>query len=577
MKEIIKNIKAARSEKKAELVLKNANIVNVFINALEKADVAIEDGIIVGIGEYEGETEIDLEGKYLCPGFIDGHIHIESSFLCGANFEKAVLPHGTTAIITDPHEIANVAGINGIKFMMETTENLNLSVYFTLPSCVPSTDLDESGAILEAADLYSLYSSPRVVGLSEVMNVYGTIHGDEKVLQKIIDCKVNGKVVDGHAPDVKGKDLNAYIVAGVQSDHECTDIQEAMEKLKRGQYIMIREGTAAHNLKALLPLFKEPYCQRCMLVTDDKHPDDLLRLGHIDDIIRKAISFGVDPLIAIKMATLVPSQYFKLEKMGAVAPGFKADLLVLSNLDSLRIEKVYKSGKLIVENGKVIQSSKLSIDSSDYEEVLHSFHLNEITIEDLQLHQQGENERVICLMPNELLTTEKIIPFQKQEGMAPGVNTKEGIVKLAVFERHKNTNHAGLGFLGNYPLKKGAVASSIAHDSHNLIVAGTRDEDMVLAANTVIQNQGGLAFVVDGKVLGEVELPIAGLMSFKDAETLSKKMNQMKQILSEYGINSDIDPFMTLAFVSLPVIPKLRLNTFGLIDVEKQEIIPSVF
>ena len=400
MKEIIKNIKAARSEKKAELVLKNANIVNVFINALEKADVAIEDGIIVGIGEYEGETEIDLEGKYLCPGFIDGHIHIESSFLCGANFEKAVLPHGTTAIITDPHEIANVAGIKGIKFMMETTENLSLSVYFTLPSCVPSTDLDESGAILEAADLYSLYSSPRVVGLSEVMNVYGTIHGDKKVLQKIVDCKVNGKVVDGHAPDVKGKDLNAYIVAGVQSDHECTDIQEAMEKLKRGQYIMIREGTAAHNLKALLPLFKEPYCQRCMLVTDDKHPDDLLRLGHIDDIIRKAISFGVDPLIAIKMATLVPSQYFKLEKMGAVAPGFKADLLVLSNLDSLRIEKVYKSGKLIVENGKVIQSSKLSIDSSDYEEVLHSFHLNEITIEDLQLHQQGENERVICLMPN---------------------------------------------------------------------------------------------------------------------------------------------------------------------------------
>ncbi len=577
MKEIIKNIKAARSEKKAELVLKNANIVNVFINALEKADVAIEDGIIVGIGEYEGETEIDLEGKYLCPGFIDGHIHIESSFLCGANFEKAVLPHGTTAIITDPHEIANVAGIKGIKFMMETTENLSLSVYFTLPSCVPSTDLDESGAILEAEDLYSLYSSPRVVGLSEVMNVYGTIHGDKKVLQKIVDCKVNGKVVDGHAPDVKGKDLNAYIVAGVQSDHECTDIQEAMEKLKRGQYIMIREGTAAHNLKALLPLFKEPYCQRCMLVTDDKHPDDLLRLGHIDDIIRKAISFGVDPLIAIKMATLVPSQYFKLEKMGAVAPGFKADLLVLSNLDSLRIEKVYKSGKLIVENGKVIQSSKLSIDSSDYEEVLHSFHLNEITIEDLQLHQQGENERVICLMPNELLTTEKIIPFQKQEGMAPGVNTKEGIVKLAVFERHKNTNHAGLGFLGNYPLKKGAVTSSIAHDSHNLIVAGTRDEDMVLAANTVIQNQGGLAFVVDGKVLGEVELPIAGLMSFKDAETLSKKMNQMKQILSEYGINSDIDPFMTLAFVSLPVIPELRLNTFGLIDVEKQEIIPSVF
>ena len=334
-------ISAAKGEVDAELVLKRAKVVNVFTNEIEEADVAIHHGKIIGVGEYSGQNEVDLDGKYVCPGLIDGHIHIESSMLCGPAFEQAVLPHGTTAVITDPHEISNVAGTTGLNFMLETTRNLKLSVYFMLPSCVPSTDLDESGAVLEAKELAAYYRSERVLGLAELMNSYGTVNGDAKILQKICDCIAAGKNVDGHAPFLSGKDLNAYITAGVQSDHECSDVNEALEKLRRGQYIMVREGTAAQNMNALLPLFKEPYCDRCMLVTDDKHPGDLLRGGHIDYIIRKAIAAGVEPAVAIKMGTLIPAKYFGLKQNGAVAPGYAADLIVVSDLKNFTVESVY--------------------------------------------------------------------------------------------------------------------------------------------------------------------------------------------------------------------------------------------
>lgn len=570
-------ISAAKGEIGAELVLKHAKIVNVFTNEIEEADVAIQQGKIVGVGEYSGAVELDLSGKYVCPGLIDGHIHIESSMLCGPAFEQAVLPHGTVAVITDPHEISNVAGTAGLEFMLETTKDLALSVYFMLPSCVPATDLDESGAVLEAKELLPYYQNSRVLGLAELMNSYGTVHGDAKILQKILDCAGNGKLIDGHAPFLSGKTLNAYITAGVQSDHECSDISEAMEKLRRGQYIMVREGTAAQNLNALLPLFREPYCERCMLVTDDRHPGDLLHGGHIDHIIRKAIAAGIEPAIAIKMATLIPARYFGLKQHGAIAPGYAADLIVVSDLQHFTVERVYKQGQLVAENGKATISTPLMLDAKRFARVLDSFAMEEITLHDLELRETGENERVICLTPHELLTEEKIFPFQNHPSTASGVDVEHQIVKLAVFERHRHSGHVGLGFLGNYGLKCGAVASSIAHDSHNLIVAGTNDADMVLAGNTVRKNKGGLAFALHGEVIGELALPVAGLMSTESAEAVEEKLQALKAALRRYGISDDIDAFMTLAFVSLPVIPKLRLNTYGVVDVEQQKIVPAVF
>lgn len=570
-------ISAARGEIPADLVLKRANVVNVFTNEIETADVAVCGGRIVGVGEYSGKTELDLRGKYVCPGLIDGHIHIESSMLCGPAFEAAVLPHGTVAVVTDPHEISNVAGTTGLDFMLETTKDLKLSVYFMLPSCVPSTDLDESGAVLEADALEPYYQEPRVLGLAELMNSYGTVNGDEKILQKIRGCTAAGKHIDGHAPFLSGKGLNAYVAAGVESDHECSALEEAMEKLRRGQYIMVREGTAARNMDALLPLFREPLCERCMLVTDDKHPGPLMRDGHVDYLVRRAIAAGVGPVVAIKMATLIPARYFGLKQNGAVAPGYAADLIVVSDLEHFAVEQVFKGGELVAEQGNVLRPAHLAVDEARFAPVLDSFDMDEITIQDLELKEHGEQERVICLTPHELLTSEKIVPFQRRPGMAPGVDVDQHIVKLAVFERHRHSGHVGLGFLGNYSLKCGAVASSIAHDSHNLIVAGTNDADMVLAGNAVRKNKGGLAFVANGKVLGELPLPVAGLMSLGSAQDVDAELQKLKLLLWEYGISEDIDAFMTLAFVSLPVIPKLRLNTYGIVDVEQQKILPAVF
>ena len=575
--ELKRRISAGRGDALADLVLKNARIVNVFTDEIDTADIAISGNSIVGVGTYHGRKEVDLHGKYVCPGLIDGHIHIESSMLCGPAFEQAVLPHGTTAVVTDPHEISNVAGLEGLDFMLETTKNLTLSVYFMLPSCVPATDLDESGAVLNAEQLRPYYGNPRVLGLAELMNAYGTVRCDPKILQKIRDCTEAGKIVDGHAPLLSDKDLNAYIAAGVQSDHECSNIEEAMEKLRRGQYIMIREGTAAKNMEALMPLFREPYCSRCMLVTDDKHPGDLLQGGHIDYIIRKAIAAGVDPVVAVRMGTLVPCQYFGLAHSGAVAPGYTADLIVLSDLEKFTVEQVYKKGKLVAQQGKMLHPAALAVDKARFARVFDSFNMDEITPEQLQLKQTGTRQRVICLTPHALLTTEKIVPFCQHPGTAPGVDVAQQIVKLAVFERHHRSGHVGLGFLGNYGLQCGAVASSIAHDSHNLIVAGTNDADMVLAGNTVRKNKGGLAFALNGQVVGELPLPVAGLMSTESAETVEEKLQALKAALKAHGISEDIDAFMTLAFVSLPVIPKLRLNTYGIVDVDAQRIVPAVF
>lgn len=568
-------ILVASGAKKAPLVLKGGRILNVFTKELTHGDVAIADGYIAGIGSYEGEEEIELDGMVVCPSFIDGHIHLESSMISPAAFEAAVLPHGTTAVVTDPHEIANVAGTQGIDYMLEATEDLELDVYFMLPSCVPAAALEESGAVLEADELKPYYSHPRVLGLAEMMNSYGTVRADESILRKLLDAKKEQKLIDGHAPGLSGRELCAYAAAGVQSDHECSDFEEALEKLRCGQWIMVREGTAARNLEALIQVCREPYAQRCMFVTDDKHSGDLKQTGHIDGIIRKAIRLGADPVTAILMGSFYPAQYFRLSKNGAVAPGYRADLVILSDLEQVTVKQVYKAGVLVAKDGKV-QKRNYNTNCA-YDRVFHSFHMAPVREEDFRIDGEGRFQRVICLTAGELLTRLWSVERQEVHGFPTGVNPKMDIVKLAVLERHHHTGHRGIGFLQGYGLKRGAAATSVAHDSHNLIVAGVNDADMAVAAEAVRRAGGGIAVAADGQVLGILPLPIGGLMTDEDAEAVDEKLERLKATARELGVAQGIDPFMTLAFVSLPVIPQVRLNTCGLVDTEKQERLEVFF
>lgn len=568
-------IDVAAGRRKPELVLKNAQVLNVFTERLESRDVAICGGIIAGVGLYDGETEIDLGGRIVAPGFMDGHMHLESSLITPAQYERGALPHGTVAVFADPHEIANVAGRDGLDCMMELSKGLDLHVYFTLSSCVPAAPLEESGETLEADDLRPYYDNPAVVGLAEVMNSFGVTAGDERLLQKIDDAKSRGKAVDGHAPFLGGKELNAYVAAGVGSDHECTNAAEAIEKMSRGQWIMIREGTAAKNLQALMPLCEPPYCYRAMLCTDDRHPEDLLCEGHMDAILKKAVAWGADPFKAVRMCTLNTANYFGLSDCGAVAPGYRADLVVLSDLRSFRVEQVYIGGRKVAEDGKTLREDDPPL--PDYYRILHSFHMPPVDPAALMLPEIKSCLRVIGLKKHELLTDEMIIDPSAEARAHNGIDVANDILKAVVFERHHNTGHVGVGYITGYGLKSGAVATSVAHDSHNLIVIGTNEDDIRTAAEAVREMQGGLVVAQGGKVLEALPLPIAGLMSPLPIEEVNSRLNALKQAARSLGVSGDIDPFMTLAFVSLPVIPVLRLNGKGLINVTRQEIVEATF
>ncbi|MCR5048613.1 MAG: adenine deaminase [Saccharofermentans sp.] len=577
MKEQLKElIDAARGITESDLVLKNGKILNVFTGEIESGDVAVKDGVIVGIGSYKGKEEIDVSDKYICPGLIDGHIHIESSMLSPAEFAKAVIPHGTTAVIADPHEIANVAGIEGIEYMLEASKDLPIDIFFMLPSCVPATGMDESGAVLKAGDLERFYKEKNVKGLAELMNSFGTVRGDEDILDKIAGAVNAGKVIDGHAPGLAGNELNAYITAGVESDHECSDIGEALEKLRRGQWIMVREGTAAKNMDNLIPLFDDDYCGRCMIVTDDKHPGDIVEFGHMDYLVRKAVRSGKKASNAVKMASLNPSMYFGLGKRGAVAPGYKADIIVVSGFDLFKVEKVFKDGKLVAEDGVLTADIETKVKPQDYPRIYNSFNMDPVKPEDLRLKKTGSSKRVLEVVKGELLTNEIIVPSNLDKEPS-GIEIDKDILKIAVIERHKKTGHVGIGFIRGYGLKSGAIASSVAHDSHNIIVVGTNDEDMAAAANEVLRNRGGLAITEGGKVKASLALPIAGLMCEEDAVETEDKLIEMKVMAKHMGCTYGIDPFMTLAFTALPVIPKLRILTQGLFDVPSQSYVPEVF
>ena len=555
-------IRVARGEEPADIVFKNATYLNVFSNDFCHGDIAVSDGLIAGIGSYHGSKEVDVSGSFVCPGLIDAHIHLESSLVSPAEFARAVIRHGTTTVITDPHEIANVMGVDGIRYMLEATEGLPVDVHFMLPSCVPATPLDESGCTLDYQAIDDLYDHSRVLGLAEMMNYVGVINGDPAVISKILASQAHHKKIDGHAPGLSGNDLNAYIAAGVYSDHECSTVEDAIAKLERGQYIMIREGTAARNLDALLPLLTPQYYTYCMFCTDDKHPNDLLEKGHIDYIVRRAIKSGVDPIIAVKCASHHAARYFLLNNRGAIAPGFLADFVVIDNFDDFNILEVYKKGKLMFDGKTVTPFEAPEIDPHLVKRSHETFHVAHLEATDFI---ESRPRAVLGMVPGEIVTTDA--------GYAEKISIEDDILKIAVIERHKNTHHIGIGYIKGYGLKSGAVATSISHDSHNIIVVGVNEEDMAAAVNRVVELGGGIVVMDDGKVLGELQLQIAGIMSEAPLIEVNEALENAKEQAFKLGVSRGVDPFMTLSFMALTVIPTLRLTTRGVFDVINQRYV----
>lgn len=554
-------IAVAAGREKADLVLKNAKYLNVFSNEFLCGDIAVANGLIAGVGKYDGKTEIDVSGKLVLPGFIDAHIHLESSMVTPAEFAKAVVAHGTTTVITDPHEITNVMGIDGVEYMIQASQNLPIDVHFMMPSCVPATEIDESGAELDCNDIDLYLDNKKVLGLAEMMNYVGVINGDKNVLSKIVTSQAHHKKIDGHAPELSGNDLNAYIAAGVYSDHECSTFENALEKLRKGQFIMIREGTAAHNLKALMPLLTQQYYSRCMFATDDKHPSDLLYGGHIDYIVKQALKNGADPIAALKTATHHAARYFLLNNKGAIASGYLADIVVVDNLEDFNVETVFKCGNLVFD-GEVKDFSAPAVDEKLAEKCFDTFNLDSVTPSSFKVDGKLG---LIGLVGGELLT--------RNLGTADKIDVENDILKIACIERHKGTNHIGVGYVKGYSLKSGAVATSVAHDSHNIITVGCNDDDIAVAVNAIKDSKGGIAVVENGKIKALLELPIAGLMSDEPLTTVNEKLENAKSSAYELGADKSIDPFMTLSFLSLPVIPSLRITTKGVFDAENWKML----
>lgn len=552
-------INVARGIELADLVIKNANVVNVLSEEIHKADIAIADGIIAGIGEgYKGHKEIDVNGAYVSPSFIDGHVHIESSMLMPAEFSKMVVPAGTTTVIIDPHEISNVLGLHGISFMHEAIQGLPMDVYTMLPSCVPATPFETSGFDLNSYDLSLLIDKPWVLGIAEMMNYPGVLNLDKNVMSKLELAKAHNKQIDGHAPCLSGKDLCAYIASGVSSDHECTTPEEAIEKLRLGMYIMIREGTAAKDLDALLPLLAKSNTRKCIFVTDDRHPEDIK--CHINGMVKKAVEYGIDPIKAIQMASLNTAEYFKLKNLGAIAPGYKADFVVLPDLKEFEPELVFKNGELVANNGKLI----CDIDSATIPLVRGSVNVKWIKPEDFKLEAKSNEVSAIQVIPKQLLTKRVQTEINVVDGFAES-NLENDTLKICVIERHRAGGNIGKGFVKGFNLKSGAIASTVAHDSHNMIVVGTNDSDMYTAAVALIKSHGGKIVVENGEILAHLPLPVAGLISDKDSDYVIEKGEELNNATRKLGCEID-DPFMSMGFLSLPVIPELKITDKGVFD-----------
>lgn len=566
--EIRKRIDVASGRCKADLVLKNARIVSVFTEEILEGDVAIVDGSIAGIGSYEGEEEIDLAGRFVAPGLIDGHVHIESSMVTTAQFAKTILPRGTTTIIADPHELANVCGLDGIRYVLEDSESLPLDVFVMLPSCVPSTSFENAGAKLLAEDLETLMHHPRVLGLGEMMDYPAVESADSQVVDKIALASAYGKLIDGHGPVITDKALNAYVAAGIHTEHECTTLEEMRQRLRLGMYIQIREGSAARNLEALVAGVNPDNVRRIFFCTDDRHPGDILVEGHIDNNVRLAISRGIAPITAIKMASLNAAEAYRLYDRGAVAPGYLADLIVVDDLKAFNVEMVFKKGKLVAESGKA--SFEVVTQSSDG--VTDTVNFKPVSVEDLKIEMTSDFARVIRLLPHSLVTESAVRKVVTENGYFKH-DDRLDILKLLVIERHHATGNIGKGLVEGFGLKDGAIATTIAHDSHNLIVIGDTNDNLLTAIEEIQRIGGGIAMVRSGKVVASMPLPIAGLMSDEPIEIVDSKLKALLEVGYSLGVKRVFDPVMTLAFLALPVIPEIKLTDVGLFDVTKFEFV----
>jgi adenine deaminase len=559
-------IAVSRGDKPADILFKNARIINTFNGEIEEGNIAVTGDTIAGIGNYNKATEIvDLKGGYIAPGLINGHSHIESSMLYPGQFTEVVVSRGTSALITDLHEITNVAGIDGIKFVINAIKDLPLDMFFMVPSCVPATNMETSGAIIDAADIRRIFDLPGVIGLGEFMNFPGIIFGDEKVLAKI--DAASGKVIDGHAPGVSGNQLNAYIAAGIHSDHECTKIEEAREKLARGMYIMIREGSSEKNLDDLLPLVTDKTYRRCLFVVDDRSCTDLLHEGDIDAVVRKAIRRGLNPVRAIQMATLNTAEYFRLYNRGAIGPGYLANLITIKDLTNLEIDMVYHKGRLVARGGNYLLSKqqKPSIELTD------TVHVKSYTIENLKLKTTTVDFPVIEIIPGQIVTKKTIEKITINNGCASADPAKD-IAKLVVVERHKASGNIGVGLIKKFGIKNGALASSVAHDSHNIVAIGSNDEDIYTAVKEIEKMHGGLAVCLDGKILAALPLPVAGLLSPDPLRIVVANLEKVEKAANTLG-KLPTAPFALLSFLALPVIPELKLTDQGIVDVLQFKII----
>lgn len=557
--QLAQRLAVARGDEPAQLVLKNAKVPNLFSGRIEEADVALHQGLVVGLGRYQGQDEMDLRGAYLCPGFTDGHLHVESTMLCPAELARVVCPRGTSALVADPHEIANVLGLEGIRAMLAGSEGLPVNFYFNAPSCVPASPLEDSGAVLEAPDLLEAASHPRMLGLAEVMNFPGLVGGDPGVLAKVLAFA--GRPIDGHAPLLGGQALNAYLCGGPESDHECTRLEEAREKLERGMWVMIRQGTSAHNLADLLPLVTPQNERRCLLVSDDRHPDTLAEDGHLDDILRQAVALGLDPLMALRLVTLNPARRFGLARRGAVAPGYVADLVALEDLRGFKALQVFQAGRLVAREGQCLAPCATAFPSL----ARGSMHLASLDERTFQVPLAGRQARIIGLVPGQILT-EHLIEEAPAQGGFLAADRDRGLARLAVIERHRGSGQVGHGLVKGLGLRGGALAGSVAHDSHNLVVAGMDSASMLSAARRVAEMGGGLCVALGERVLAELPLPLAGLMTDQPLATVLKGLEDLRQAADL--VCTHPEPFMPMSFLCLPVIPHLKLSNRGLVDVD---------
>ena len=561
-------IDVANGKKKADLVLKNGSIVDVCSGKIFKADLAVAEGYIAGFGEYDGETEVDIEGKYISPGLMDAHIHIESSYCTPEEFGRMVVPHGTTTVIADPHEIVNVCGIKGFHYMQEAAKNTCLSVKYMMPSCVPATKMEDAGYVISAEDMAD--DIVDIPGLGEFMDYNAIIENDDIALDKLVLAKNHGKIVDGHSPNLFGKALNAYACAGIDTDHECSTLEEMEDRLERGIYVQLRQGSACHNLGALIPGINEFNFRRCLLCSDDRQPKTIFEDGHLEYHLKTLVNAGISPVMALAMATVNVSDCYGLKDRGMIVPGKRADLVIFEDLKDFKVSSVYILGEEAARDGEYLKELK----KHDFIDVSNTVHLDNFKKEMLQMWLKSDEVYAIEMIAGGVLSKKTKIKIKRDENGLFVFDKNIDACKCAVIERHHNTGKIGLGIIKGYGIQSGAIAASVAHDSHNIICVGVNDDEMNLAIENVKQNGGGFALVKDGKVIESLSLPVAGLMSDLSGEEVSKKLLSLhKKAVVELGVNESLEPVMSLTFMSLIVIPELKLTAGGLFDIFENRFI----